>query len=137
MDQEPLPIASVSRGQPYDFHDEKFVTWWLNSLYLFTLEDQLAIAQLLHDAVHAPDAVREIEAFLAIRMQDFGDSTGQVDQPSRDASAGNRGTDGILHSVMQIWRASPWTFALGFCALAFFLAKGLWFAFREGYRVIF
>lgn len=132
MEPDSLPAASVPHWPSYDFHDEKFVTWWLNSLYLFAPQDQLAIAQLLRDAVHAPEAAREIEAFLAIRTQAVGDSDGQTaGQPAPGAGAGVGGAGGIVRSIAQIWYTSRWTAALGLCAVAFFLAKGLWFVMKS------
>jgi hypothetical protein len=137
MDQESLRVAVGSRDQPYDFHDEKFVTWWLNSLYLFSTQDQLAIAQLLRNAIHAPDAAREIDAFLAIRAQSTDETQRPQDQSIRHTGVAGTGTGGIFRSMMQLWRAGPWTAAIGLGALAFFLAKGIWFVLRESFGVIF
>ena len=139
MDQEPLPIASVSRGQPYDFHDEKFVTWWLNSLYLFSTQDQLAIAQLLRNAIHAPEAAREIEAFVTIRTRsiDRESSSDAGDRSPLGASADGNAAAGLSRAVTQIWQTSPWIAGLGVCAVALFLVKALWFAARQVYRLVF
>jgi hypothetical protein len=137
MDQDSMPVAAGSLAQPYDFHDEKFVTWWLNSLYLFSTQDQLAIAQLLRDAIHAPDAAREIEAFVTIRAQGIGEMDSLSNQPMRHTGTAGSRDGGVFRSMVQLWRAGPWTATLGLGALAFFLAKGLWFVLREGYRLIF
>ncbi len=137
MEQESPTTVTAAYQQPYDFHDERFVTWWLNSLYLFAPEDQLAIAKLLRAAVHAPEAAHEIEAFLTVRAQAPGVGDGHLEAPSlQGGRAGPGAATGILGSLSKFWRISPWTAGLGLCALAFFLAKGVWFVLREVLRVI-
>jgi hypothetical protein len=138
MEQQAPPIVNAARTQPYDFHDEEFVTWWLNSLYLFPPHEQLAIAQQLRNAVHAPRAALEIEAFLTIRMQAIEDGYGTAqDKLPPDENAPLRRDAGIAGFLAPFWRSNPWTTVLGVVAAAFFLAKGLWFAAREAWRLVF
>lgn len=137
MEQESPTTVTAAYRQPYDFHDERFITWWLNSLYLFAPEDQLAIAQLLRAEVHAPEAAHEIEAFLTVRAQALGTGDGHLEAPSlRGGRAGTDTATGILGSLSKLWRISPWMAGLGLCALALFLVKGVWFVLREVIRVI-
>lgn len=116
---EPMAVAG------YDFHDPAFITWWLNSLYLFPVEDQVAIAQMLRSALHAPGSRREIEAFIefqASAIQGEGHSVDEkvaLSQP--DAVADLRGQLG------SAWRRRPWLTAVGVLAGAYFVGKGAWF----------
>ncbi len=119
---------------PFAFHDPEFVTWWLTSLYLFKLEDQIAIAGLLSDAVHAPDAKREIEAFIEYHLG--GTVAEQPERPTEiDVSAS--AVDVVLVRVRELWRSSPWMVAIGAVALLFFSGKAIWFVGKEFFRIVF
>jgi hypothetical protein len=115
------PTASPG-GAGYDFHDPAFVTWWLDSLYLLPVDDQIAIAQRLLDAVHAPASRQEIEAFLEVWRQE---------QERRDAPATQTAAPaGWTIALRSAWRAKPWLTGVGGLACMFFVAKGIWFLWR-------
>ena len=132
MDAETGPLTESSSGAGYDFHDPAFVTWWLNSLYLFQVQDQIAIAQRLLSAVHAPASRREVEAFLEVQGHEL--------EP-RAASEGSQPTS-MLHSgdvagwrfaLRAAWRAGPWLTGIGLLACALLVFKGIWFLWRYAF----
>ena len=130
MDAETAPLTGSSSGAGYDFHDPAFVTWWLNSLYLFPVEDQVAIAQRLLSALHAPASRREVEAFLEVLGQEL--------EP-RAAAESSQPTPTLHSSDVAVWRlalrdawhARPWLTGLGLLACALLVIKGIWFLLRD------
>lgn len=117
--------AETGPSIAYDFHDPVFVTWWLNSLYLLPIEDQIAIAQQLRAAVHAPASRQEIEAFLEVHGQEL---------ETRLASAAHSvHPPGWRFALHAAWRARPWLTGIGLLACALFVVKGIWFLLRYAF----
>jgi hypothetical protein len=121
--------ADSSAGAGYDFHDPAFVTWWLNSLYLLPLEDQIAIAQRLLTAVHAPGSRREVEAFLAVQGQELEARGAPVLSPG-DLAVEVRDEGDWRCALREAWRARPWLTGIGLLALALLVLKGIWSLWR-------
>lgn len=119
--QAPASIPATG----YAFHDPCFVTWWLNSLYLFPLEDQIAIAQLLRSAVHAALPRQEIDAFI-----EFQASARQAEEDTVDKSTAlsRVETDADLRwQLRSAWRRRPWLTSFGVLSGVYFVGKGAWF----------
>lgn len=116
---EPKAVAA------YDFHDPSFVTWWLDSLYLFPFEEQVAIARLLRSAVHAPDSRQEIDAFLELRTTE---SQADALLTAGRSEALLAETSPVWHGQLRSsWRGRPWLTAAGVLAVLYFVGKGVWF----------
>lgn len=121
---------------PFAFHDPAFVVWWLNSLYLFRPEDQIAIAELLAGAVHAPDAKAEIEAFVAVRTLEHIPAEAAAEGGPSSGTAVTA-IDVVVARTRELWRANPWMVSLGLLAIAFFSAKAVFLLGRELIRIVF
>ena len=125
---------------PVAFNEPRFVTWWLGTLYLFKPDDQVAIAQLLQDAVHSPAVTREIQAFIEFHALEGGLSADVESAPPPVASSDEEVLGGvplIKSRLAELWRSSPWMVGLGVAAIVFFIAKGAWFVVREFFRIVF
>lgn len=125
---------------PVAFNEPRFVTWWLGTLYLFKPGDQVAIAQLLQDAVHSPAVTREIQAFIEFHALEAGLSADVESAPPPVASSDEEVLGGvplIKSRLAELWRSSPWMVGLGVAAIVFFIAKGAWFVVREFFRIVF
>lgn len=121
--------ADSSWGAGYDFHDPAFVTWWLNSLYLLPLDDQIAVAQRLLSAVHAPGSRREVEAFLAVQGLELqSQAAARKWPPALTLQAGEAG--GWRSVLREAWRARPWLTGIGLLACALLVVKGVWSLWR-------
>lgn len=124
---------------PVTFNEPRFVTWWLGTLYLFKPADQVAIAQLLLDAVHNPQVSREIQAFIALQATD------EVESPQGLPRAGeglevepdSPAIAVVRSSLQEYWRTNPWMLGAGVVAIAFFMAKGAWLIGKELFRIVF
>jgi hypothetical protein len=124
MDADAGRSTESPSGAGYDFHDPAFVTWWLDSLYLLPVEDQIAIAQGLLSAVHAPGSRSEIEAFLEVQSQ-------QLEARAAPAAHAVDPTPWRF-ALRAAWRARPWLTGIGLLACAFFVLKGIWFLWPHG-----
>lgn len=125
---------------PVAFNEPRFVTWWLGTLYLFKPGDQVAIAQLLKDAVHSPAVTREIQAFIEFHALEGGLSADVESAPPPVAISDEEVLGGvplIKSRLAELWRSSPWMVGLGVAAIVFFIAKGAWFVVREFLRIVF
>jgi hypothetical protein len=124
---------------PVTFNEPRFVTWWLGTLYLFKPADQVAIAQLLLEAVHHPQVSREISAFIALQTLDEAEPPEH--QPLAGVGAGsepNAPAIAVLRSSLHdYWRTNPWMLGVGAVAIVFFMAKGAWLIGKELFRIVF
>jgi hypothetical protein len=124
LDSSSLPTQTPATG--YDFHDPGFVTWWLNSLYLFPTQDQIAIAERLRDAVHAPESQQEIVAFIEVRLDAVRGASEQRPRPYRgDPEMGSSAN--WRPALRRSWAARPWLTGIGVLGALFFAGKGIWF----------
>jgi hypothetical protein len=126
-------VTSSALAVPYAFHDPEFVTWWLTSLYLFKPADQIAIAEMLSEAVHAPEVQREIEAFIDFRSAVL---PAELGQPVAAESAEPAGA-AVVARFRELWRDNPWMVSAGALAILFFSLKAVWFLGHELVRIVF
>lgn len=126
--------ASSSNLPQAAFNEVGFVTWWLGSLYLFPVAEQIAIAGLLRNAVHVPEVQREIDAFIEFHSP----LDSEVPEEPEVSTEGRRsGFALVVKNLVELWRANPWPVSLGVLAILFMGAKGLWFVAREFLRLVF
>lgn len=117
------------------FNEVGFVTWWLGTLYLFPVAEQVAIAGLLRNAVHVPEVQREIDAFIEFHLPT--DPEGAEEPEVVSAAGGRTGFALVAKNLVELWRANPWPVSLGVLAILFMVAKGLWFVATEFFRLVF
>lgn len=124
---------------PVAFNEPRFVTWWLGTLYLFRPSEQLAIAQLLMDAVHTAAVSREIQAFIELQKIE-GDAQDAAEEAPRESAMSGDPRHGIAlvsGRLIELGRANPWMLGLGLAAIAWYIVKGAWFIGTELFRIIF
>lgn len=121
----------------YAFNQPEFVTWWLGSLYLFPIEDQLAIANHLRASVHEPDVQAEIDGFIAytsgasLLPADEPSTTGPVDESIAAVAKF------ALAKIREMFRANPWLVGFGVAGLLFAVAQGVWMVAKGFFRIVF
>ncbi len=124
---------------PVAFNEPRFVTWWLGTLYLFRPSDQVAIAQLLMDAVHTGPVSREIQAFIELHQieGDTLDAAGESPVDPLLSGDPRLGIALVRSRLIELGRANPWMLGAGLAAIAWFIAKGAWFIGTELFRIVF
>ena len=118
----------------YAFNEPEFVTWWLGSLYLFPMEDQVAIANHLRASVHEPDVQAEIDGFVAYTSGAWLVAAGE--SPAVDES-GAAVARFALAKIREMFRASPWLVGFGVAGLLFAAVQGAWIVAKGFLGIVF
>jgi hypothetical protein len=123
--------TDVDTPAVYAFHDPKFVSWWLGSLYLLRPESQLQAAVALRQSVHQLGAVARLEEFIGETAAVIDHSAGTapavdlpIAEPEEPAAAGP--ADAAMRRVRSMWKTSPSATVIGVLGIAFVAGKGLW-----------
>lgn len=124
--------ATPSTMDSYRYHDSDFVAWWLQGLYPFAPEDQIAIAEMLHDRINIPE-VQDV-------IQDFVDSR-KVGSVRAATPAAHFTTDVSVHrmtaretvvsSIIRSWKDQRSLYIMIFVICAVFAARGAWTIIRS------
>src|SRR3990167_7095083 len=129
--QEQQAQAGATTMESYRFYDGDFVAWWLHGLYLFEPEDQIAIAELLHDRVHIPEVQDVILDFVNSRREGSNRSDSPAFRESPDEPVkGMTARETAVASFIRAWNEQRALFIMMFAIAAVFAAKGAWSIFR-------
>jgi hypothetical protein len=130
----------------YAFHDPEFVTWWLGSLYMLKPIDQITVAEILRDSIHIPVIKDELDAFIQFQMEQGGIER-QVEPGAEQAEieaapefVGTRleqAIQSIKFHFNRYRKENPWMVIIAGGGLAFLVVRGLWFAAKEVFRIVF
>lgn len=118
------PAESNSRvtAAGYEFHSPEFVQWWLHSLYLLPLEQQLAAAQSLKDSVQVPAVHAVVDLFLlGLRYSPQSLQRSTPEAPVPEQREPRSPTDTAMNTLVGIWRERPaiiWVTVLACIVLA-------------------
>lgn len=67
MDDEqttPGQTAMTAFGPSFDFHNPDWLAWWLSSHYMFSVEDQLALAERLRGVLNTQPCRDVLDGFI-------------------------------------------------------------------------
>lgn len=116
---------SSPKPHGYNFHDPLFVEWWLRSLYLLPVDQQVAAAHAIKHVVSVPAVHAEADLFLAEMGE--GPLAGSVEvQPAAPVlSAQEEPLDVVTGSLRRIWRERPAVIWLGVISLVVLALRGI------------
>lgn len=113
----------------FDFHDPRFVEWWLGSLYLLPPEVQISVASSIKAVVHVPEVHAEVDLFAAR----FGE--GPLVEPHALTSNETRDpsmtwkeqslVDVVTSSFRRLWQERPSVVLLAALAVTVLVLRGL------------
>ncbi len=138
----PLPAEETVKTFPeYSFHDPDFVEWWLGSLYLLSPEDQVAVAEVVINAVNIPEIQTLIAQFVESRMnadrQDQGEPDFTVAPPVLTGSFIEKAMQSARFFTHKAWKENPWLVGIACIGFVFAIGRGIWFVMKEVFRLVF
>lgn len=117
--------AASTHAHGYNFHDPEFVDWWLKSLYLLPLEQQVAAAHAIKQVVSVPAVHAEADLFLAEMGEGPLAGAVQVQQTPPAANAEEEPLDVVTGTLRRIWRERPAVIWLGVISLGVLALRGI------------
>jgi hypothetical protein len=118
------------------FHEPVFVTWWLSSLYLFPVADQLQIAMGLRSAVDIADVREEIDAFISL-IEDAPENRPHDSVPVAVRPMQTAARVIVWAKLEDLYAGNPTLVLLGGLGIVLVTGKGFWFVATELVRIVF
>lgn len=134
-------VPAGESGGGYHFNDPRFVNWWLDSLYLLPIDDQVAVAERLRERVGILEVQAVIDVFVDDRIGGstfVGPAAGTTWAPEKPAEFGTLPVEGVaLATIRRMWtERRPLLIFLGLI-LSVYAMRGLLFLFDSAKALLF
>lgn len=116
---------SIPQPQGYNFHDPLFVEWWLRSLYLLPVDQQVAAAHAIKHAVSVPAVHAEADLFLAELGEGPLAAPVSVQRADPVASSQEEPLDVVAGTLRRLWRERPAVIWLGVISVGVLVMRGV------------